>query len=373
MDEAALEPVVLDSIHDADRAEWDRLAGGAPFVAWDWLAALEDSGDASPALDWQPAHVVLRSGDRAVGACPLYVRSGTDGEFIWEVPIRRAWRRLGHPTAPRAVVTVPWTPVAGPRLLVGDEPGADARRLLLARVLQSLAVERGWASLSVQFCWPQEAEVLASAGLATRSTWQYHWQNRGYSSFEDHLAAMRSRRRNKVRREVRELERQGIEVAIRPGDRADFQRMAHLYAATSARHHVVPAPLSADFFSALGERFGDSIRFGVASRDGDVIAMTLNLLYGDTLYGRFWGYAGGDLPFLHFNVAYNRAVAWCIEQGIRRLEPGHGGEFKRRRGFDPVLMCSAHWLPDPRFQQAVARWAEDESEWVHQRVSGLDH
>lgn len=361
----------MSSILDVDRDTWDRLAAGAPFVCWDWLAALEESGVASPECGWQPAHVLLRDGDRPVAACPLYLRSDPLGEFVWEEPIERACQHLGQPYSPRAVITVPWTPVAGPRLLAGQGPDRDARRASLARALLALASERGWASISVQFCWPEEADALTRLGLLTRLTWQYHWHNADYATFEDHLASMRSRRRNKIRREVKALERQEIDVQLRAGDRADFVRMAELYAATATRHGYPDPALHRRFFEAVHDRLGDQVRFAVARRGSDVLAMTFNLLHGDALYGRFWGYPGGQVPFLHFNVAYNRSVAWCIEQGVRRYEPGHGGEFKRRRGFDPVLMASAHWYPDPAFHRSVARWADNEAKFVTERVAGL--
>lgn len=362
-------PVVLASIFDVDRAEWDRLASGAPFVGWDWLASLEESGVASPERGWQGAHLLLRDGAEAVAACPLYVRTGNDGEWVWDEPIERACLGLQQPYVPRAVITVPWTPVAGPRLLVGDGSGREERARALALALKGLAVERGWAGLNVQFCRRWEAELLAEQGLLIRLTWQYHWHDRGFGSFDDHLAVMTSTRRNKIRREVRALERQGIEVEVRPGDLADFQRMAGLYAATGVRYGFEEPPLDLPFFSALHARLADRLRFAVASRDGEVLAMTLNLLHGDALYGRFWG-GGVQTPFLHFNVAYNQTVAWCIEQGLRRFEPGHGGEYKRRRGFDPVLIYSAHWYPDPGFHAAVARWAEQEARRVRERVGG---
>lgn len=365
--EDGLEPRVLASIHDVLPADWDRLAGGAPFVAWAWLAALEESGVATPARGWRTAHLLLRDGDRPVAACPLYVRTGNEGEWVWDGPIEQACRSFHQPYAPRAVVTVPWTPVAGPRLLVGDEPGAEQRARALVRALRRLTVEQGWAGLNVQFCRPWEAALLADQGLLTRLTWQYHWRDQGYAGFEDFLGSFSSSRRNKIRRELRELGPQGIDIEVRPGDLADFRRMAGLYAATAERYGFAPPPLDLLFFEALHARLGDRIRFAVASRAGETLAMTLNLLDGDALYGRFWG-GDEDTRFLHFNLAYHRTVQWCIEQGLRRFEPGHGGEYKRRRGFDPVLMYSAHWYPVPGFHRAVARWAAEEAKLVMQRV-----
>jgi uncharacterized protein len=357
---------VLRSIHDVAPEAWDRLACGDPFAGHAWLAALEDSGVTGPSSDWTACHALLTEGGEPVAACPLYVRVGNEGEFVWDEPIEEACLRSVRPYAPRAVSTVPWTPVAGPRLLAGRGPDRRELQGRLARGLVELCSERGWESVNVQFAPEDEIEVLREAGLVERITWQYHWRDRGYASFDDFLGRLRSRRRSAMRRELRELERQGISMEVRPGDRLDFERMATLYGDTCRRNGAEPA-LGSAFFEQLHGRMAERVVFFVATRGDDVVGMTLNVRHGDRLYGRFWG-ASEPVPFLHFNAAYHHPVRWCIEQGITAFEPGHGGEYKRTRGFDAVVLRSAHHFVDPELRAAVVRWAHREASWVQQRL-----
>ncbi len=360
---------VLGSILDAEPAAWDAVASG--FAKHGWLAALEQGGVTVPDRGWSPSHVAAFEDDGTlVAAAPLWVRDDAFGEFVWDGPIRSACRRTRRPYAPRAVATVPWIPARGRKLLTHPEREREPLVEALAGALVELARAAGFASLNVHFAEDDEVAALTRAGCCERLTWQYHWQDRGYGDFDGFLDALRARRRNRIRREMKELAAQDVTVAFRPGSADEFATMARLYARTWRRHEgaaSTPA-LTPRFYALLHARCRDDVRLGVATRGDEVVGMTLNAVHGDRMYGRWWG-CTEPLRFLHFNVAYHCAVEHCLEQGYVAFEPGHGGDFKRVRGFDPVILRSAHWHADRALHDAIAGWAADEAAWVRRRVA----
>jgi len=360
---------VLDSIEAVDPEAWNALAGPASFARHGWLAALEIGGVTAPAKGWTPSHLLLESDDGVpLAACPLWARDDSYGEYVWDEPIASACGRSALGYAPRAVATHPWIPATGRKLLTHRDGDRAALLGALGEALVDLAGERGWASVNVHFCEADEARELGGRGFLDRFTWQYHWQDRDYGSFAGFLGALKASRRQRMKREMRELRDQGITVDYRAGDADDFARMGRLYADTWGRYEGGEPALTPSFFAELGRRAAGDVRFGVASRGDEVVAMTLNAVLGDAMYGRWWG-CTESLRYLHFNVAYHCSVEHCLEAGLGRFEPGHGGEFKRIRGFDPVLARSAHWFADRPLHHAIARWAEHESEWVMERIA----
>ena len=360
---------VLDSIEAVDADAWDRLAGPASFGRHGWLAALEVGGVTVPERGWTPAHVVLEDNGELVAAVPLWVREDSYGEFVWDEPIESACRRDDFPYAPRAVADHPWIPATGRKLLT--HPDRDRTTLVkaLGEALKEVARARGWASVNILFCASDEGRVLSpDGGYVVRLTWQYHWHDRAYGSFDGFLKALKASRRQRIKREMRELQEQGIEVVYRPGDAADFARMGRLYADTWARYEGGEPALTPVFFAELGRRAPGDVRFGVASRGDEVVGMTLNAVLGDAMFGRWWG-CTESIRFLHFNVAYHCAVEHCLQEGLVRFEPGHGGDFKRVRGFDPTLAHSVHWYADPHFHAAIVQWSRREARWVLEKVA----
>ncbi|HCP47992.1 MAG TPA: hypothetical protein DIU15_18270 [Deltaproteobacteria bacterium] len=355
---------------------WNELAGSSsPFVQWEWLRCLEESGSASLERGWSPAHLLLEHGGAPIGLCPLYVRDVSHGEFVSYLGMERAAHAAGIPTGPRAVVGVPHTPVVGPRLLVGgggNGPGAKARRRQLGEALIEQARRLDWASVHVHFCSEQEATLLRSCGFVVRRSWQYLWTNKDYSSFEEFLACLRSKRRTMIRREMRALEDQGLRLGQQQGSEvgeAGFRDMARAYARTAQRHGDRRPRLNDRFFALLYEQFSSHIEFQVAEDRDGVVGRALSVRWGNSLYGRYWGCMRPQ-PFLHFNVAYYAGIASCIRGAVERYDPGQGGEYKWARGFEAVPVYSAHWYAAAGLHQAVEKWAERESQWVGRQMAG---
>ena len=365
---------VLESMRDVPRAAWDALVGdGSPFLEWEWLAVLEDSGAATAATGWLPRFLTLWEGERLVGACPLYVKGHSLGEFVFDQNWAAAAARARIAYYPKLLVAVPFTPVTGARFLAA--PGADRGEVIatLAAAVEHMCDENDLSSAHVNFCLPDEAAALEARGWLARTGWQYHWTNPGFASFEDYLGSLRSKRRNQVRRERRELAAEGVEIVTHAGDDipdALFPRMFDLYRRTVEQLPWGQQYLDERFFTLARERLRARLVFVVARQDGEVIAGTFNLAKGDTLYGRYWG-AERALRHLHFNVCYYAGIEHCIAHGLRRFEPGAGGEFKLWRGFDPTATASLHWLRDPRLAEAVRRFLVQERRAVARELGWL--
>ena len=287
--------------------------------------------------------------------------------------IERAARGAGLRAGPRAVVGVPHTPVVGPRLLVAAEPGAPSEgnlRRMLGKALLAQAQVHGWASVHVNFCEEEEAAILESCGFLVRRSWQFIWSNEGYGDFEEFLGCLRSKRRTMIRRELKAFQEQGLSVAEQAGEAAGEQRfaeMARAYSMTS-RHWGESSPrLNECFFALLHQYLRASIEFQVATDPAGMVGMTLSVRWNDTLYGRYWGCLRPH-PFLHFNVAYYAGIASCIRRQLGCFDPGHGGDYKWARGFEPRPVFSAHWYAEQGLHQAVREWARRESQWVEQQL-----
>jgi uncharacterized protein len=343
--------------------EWNALVGEeSPFLEWEWLASLEEAGCVGPELGWAPRPLLLREAGRLVAACPLYVKGNSEGEFVFDFGWADAASRAGIAYYPKLLVGVPFTPVGGARLLTA--PGEDRPRRLreLAEALAELCRSNGLSSAHVNFCGADEHAALAEAGFLPRMGLQYHWRNPGGASFEDWLGAVRSKRRNQVRRERRELAEQGVSIERLSGSAipdALFGPMFEIYRSTIRHNPWGRQYLNTHFFELLAERFRHRLCFMVARAGEEIVAGTVNVQKGDALYGRYWG-AHRALRHLHFNVCYYAGIEHCIEQGLARFEPGAGGEYKQLRGFDAVPTWSFHWLADPRLRRAVAQYLERE-------------
>ena len=366
---------MVESLRDVPRAAWDALVGdGSPFLEWDWLTMLEDSGAATRETGWLPRHLTLWDGDRLVGACPAYTKDHSLGEFVFDQSWAAAAARAGIAYYPKLLVGVPFTPVTGARLLAAPDAPRGEVVAVLAGALERTCAEAGLSSVHVTFCLPDDADALAARGWLRRLGWQYQWQNPGFASFEEYLGSLRSKRRNQVRRERRALAEDGIEIVSYSGDEIPerlFARMFTLYRRTIARLPWGQQYLDVPFFRLLAERWRHRLCFIVARQGAEVIAGTFNVRKGDVFYGRYWG-AVRDVRHLHFNVCYYAAIEYCIAHGLGRFEPGAGGEFKLLRGFDATPTVSMHWLRDARFRDAVAKFLVQERRAVAREIEWLN-
>jgi hypothetical protein len=365
---------LLDGVAEVPRDEWNALVGDeSPFLEWDWLASLEHAGAVGAETGWLPKPLIARDGKRLLAACPLYVKGNSEGEFIFDWGWADAAERAGIRYYPKLLVGVPFTPVAGARLLVA--PGED-RPLWFQRLgaaLRDVCNGNDFSGVHVNFTRNDAAEPLRREGYLLRVGIQYHWHNPGFACFDDYLARFRSKRRNQIKRERREMRERGVAIETHVGDAiADdlFGPMFDFYRSTVDNHYYGRQYLNRDFFELLRERFKQRLCFVVARLDGEPIAGTANVVKGDTLYGRYWG-TTRPMRHLHFNVCYYAAIEHCIEAGIQRFEPGAGGDYKYLRGFDAQPTYSLHYLRDPRLAEAVSRFLEAERAEAHDVIDHL--
>ena len=349
---------IAPGISGLNAGTWDRLAGGDPFLSHAFLSALEDSGSVGPATGWTPAPILVE-GDSShlVAAAPAYLKTHSQGEYVFDHGWADAWERAGGQYYPKLQVAVPFTPVPGPRLL-----GIRPQQLLTA--IEAVTVQNGLSSAHITFIDDSGAVEVERRGWLLRHGIQYHWFNRGCGSFDDFLRALSSRKRKTIRKE-RAAALNGIEVRILRGreiGRADWDAMWAFYQDTGSRKWGHPY-LTREFFDLVGERMGDHVLLFLACRGGLPIAGALNFVGPDTLYGRYWGTVD-EVPFLHFELCYYQAIEWAIEHGLGSVQAGAQGEHKVARGYEPVITTSAHFIPNKSFRDAVAQFVEAEREGV---------
>jgi uncharacterized protein len=366
---------VKERLADVAAEAWNALVGdGSAFLEWDWLASLEESGCVGERTGWLPQHLTLWEGGELVGACPLYVKSHSMGEFVFDHGWADAAAGAGIDYYPKLLVGVPFTPATGTRFLARGGSQRPALIRTLGEALKEICRQGGFSSAHVNFCLPDEVEALAGIGFARRTGYQYQWRNPGGRSFEDYLAALRSKRRNQVRRERREIEAQGIDIEVLAGDGIPddlFPTLFRLYTTTIDKLYWGRQYLNRALFELLRRRWKSRLCVVLARRRGEVVAGTLNVRKGEVLYGRYWG-AFEEIRFLHFNVCYYAPIEYCLEQEIARFEPGAGGEFKHMRGFDAAPTESMHYLADPRLASAVAAYLARERRAVAHYIAGME-
>ena len=364
MADADLTVRLAPSVGSLPAAEWDALAGACnPFMSHAFLTALEDSASVGPGTGWSPAPLVIEDGRGSLlAAMPSYLKSHSQGEYVFDHAWADAWERAGGSYYPKLQIAAPFTPATGPRLLLQDEIYAAP----LLRAAESLCEQHGLSSAHATFVEPAQRPLFERAGWLLRSDIQFHWENRGYESFADFLAQLASRKRKAVRKERAEAQR-GVDIRHLSG--ADI-RPEHwdafwvFYQDTGARKWGHPY-LTREAFDLFGQRMADRLLLVLAFVDDEPIAGALNFIGEEALYGRYWG-CTRDKPFLHFELCYYQAIDAAIERGLSRVEAGAQGGHKLARGYEPVRTWSAHWIADPGFREAVADFLEREREGVAQ-------
>jgi predicted N-acyltransferase len=349
------------AIHEIGQVEWDLCAGTAnPFVSHAFLACVEDSGSAGQRTGWLPRHAALRDeAGTLVAAAPMYAKSHSYGEYVFDHGWARAFEQAGGQYYPKLLVAVPFSPVPGPRLLLHPASGVPATAM--ADALAQACREMKLSSVHVNFCTEGDCTALADAGWLQRIGVQYHWQNESYGDFEDFLAALNARKRKSIRRERRDAQAAGLEFVTLRGaqiSEAHWAAFYRFYESTVDRKWG-SAYLTQTFFGMLGQRLGDRVVLMLALHDGTPVAGALNLVGEDALYGRNWGCIG-EWPFLHFELCYYRAIDFAIEHGLKRVEAGAQGEHKIQRGYLPSATYSGHWIAHRGLRRAVAEFLDQE-------------
>jgi len=371
---------VAASLQEVDEAAWNACAGADnPFVRYGFLSALEDSGSATAETGWACQHLIIEAADGSyLATAPLYVKSHSYGEYVFDWGWADAYERAGGNYYPKLLSGVPFTPVTGPRLMVAPDVPADQvadLRAALAAAMVQVAERHELSSLHVNFTTEAEWRAMGELGFLQREGQQFHWQNQGYGSFDDFLAALASRKRKNIRKERARVAEANLDIrALRGAEitEAHWDAFYRFYRNTSDRKWG-SSYLRRSFFSLLGERSGDDVVLIVAEAQGMPVAGALNLVGGDTLYGRNWGCAA-RFKFLHFEACYYRAIDYAIEHGLQRVEAGAQGPHKIQRGYLPVPTYSAHWIPDPHFRDAVARFLDEERlGMAHERALNAEH
>lgn len=365
---------VHDGIADIGREAWDACAAptGDPFVAYDFLHACEASGSATPREGWGPRHLSLRNPEGGViGVMPLYLKGHSQGEYVFDHSWADAFQRAGGRYYPKLLGAVPFTPATGPRFL--SRPDADAATVREALLQGALTlVERlGVSSLHVNFPTEPEWRAMGEAGMLLRQDMQFIWRNDGYRTFDDFLNALSSNRRKTIRRERREANA-GLDIRVLTGTEiteAHWDAFFAFYMDTGSRKWGRPY-LTRAYFSMIGQTMAERIALVMAFRDETPIAGALNFIGRDALYGRQWGTLD-EVPFLHFELCYYRAIEFAIERGLSRVEAGAQGEHKIARGYLPSPVYSAHFIAHEGLRDAVAQYLDQERPGVAAEIEAM--
>lgn len=376
MDSSEITLEAVSSVSAIPAAEWDACANAGdssaasksyynPFVSHAFFAAAESSGSATPRTGWGARHLIARLDEEIVGIVPCYLKSHSQGEYVFDRGWADAYERAGGRYYPKLQASVPFTPATGPRLLIRD--GVDRERVAdaLAAGLMALCNATEASSVHVTFAREAEAKCLARHGFLIRNDQQFHWHNQGYKTFDDFLATLNSRHRKAIKRERREAVSAGITIHWLTGSEIDeeaWDAFFAFYMETGSRKWGRPY-LTRSFFAQIGETMSKNVLLVMAKRNGRWIAGAINFIGSDTLFGRNWG-AIEHHPFLHFEVCYYQAIDFAIQRGLDTVEAGAQGEHKLARGYLPQTTWSAHFIADSGLRRAIADYLKRERAYV---------
>lgn len=364
---------IVSSLAEVGQAAWDALVARQdkpnPFLSYAFLHALHESGSASEESGWQPQFIVLYDSEELAAALPLYVKSHSYGEYVFDWAWADAYHRNGFEYYPKLLSAIPFTPVTGPRFMAVDA----AARAALIDVLRATQQASSVSSTHILYPPEEEARQLAEAGYMLRSGVQFHWLNAGYRDFDEFLATLERKKRKNINAERRKVREAGVVLRrVRGVDvtEADWRLFNRCYRHTYRDHHSTPY-LNLDFFLRIGRTMPENILLVIAERDGEPVASSMVIHNDDTLFGRYWGELE-HVPCLHFETAYYQPLEFCIEQKIAVFEGGAQGEHKMARGFLPTRTWSAHWLAHEAFADAIERFLQRESGGIESYIDELN-
>lgn len=370
----SLEVRIHDSLETVAADEWNRLGGDQePLLSHEFLIALERNGCLGDKFGWYPRHVIIRDcSGKLLGAMPMYIKTNSYGEFVFDWSWASAYERVGLAYFPKLVVSIPYNPIIGPRLLVDGDANTHAMKSALIAHAVQFAKAHGCTGVHWLFTTEEDTRELASHGLMLRLGCQYHWHNHDYTDFDHFLAGFRSEKRKKLRRERRRVQEQAIALKLVHGNEADedhWRLVHHFYISTFDRKWGYPT-LSLGFFKEIGRTLGERIVLVFAEHKGRTVACAANFRSNEALYGRFWG-CDRHFHSLHFEACYYQGIEYCIRHGLKRFEPGAQGEHKIPRGFLPTRTWSAHWIAHDRFKCAIADFCRAEQATMEHQCEAL--
>jgi len=364
----------VEKICEISATDWNSCCeDDHPFVSYEFLEALEKSGCATAETGWMPQHLVLEKGGKIVGVAPQYIKGHSQGEYVFDHSWADAYERAGGRYYPKLQLSVPFSPVTGPRFLCGAGPDKAHKKSLLALGAKQVAVKYGLSSVHITFMPQDDLLLLEECGYHIRTGEQFHWVNDAYTTFDDFLSQLSSRKRKAIRRERKGANSQGFEFEILTGNDikpAHWDAFFTFYMDTGARKWGMPY-LNRDFFNILQQNMPDALLLIMVKREGRYIAGALNLISSDCLYGRYWGCLE-DHKFLHFETCYYRAIDYAITHNIARVEAGAQGPHKLARGYLPTKTYSAHWMQDPGFHDAVGGFLITETKDIDAELTYLE-
>ena len=352
---------IANGVASIDAARWDSLAGPDPLASHAFLTLLEESGSVGPGTGWTPIPIMAEQGASILGAAPAYLKTHSQGEYVFDHGWAEAWQRAGGAYYPKLQVAVPFTPCPGRRLFGEPTP--------LLAAIEAVTAQNGLSSAHITFCTAEDVDAAEARGWLLRHGLQYHWFNRGYQSFDDFLGALASRKRKAIRKE-RAAAVLGLDIVTLRGSEIEplhWDAMWSFYQDTGSRKWGHPY-LTRAWFQRAGATLGDSALMFLAFRDGEPIAGAFNIVGTDALYGRYWG-CTEEVPFLHFELSYYRAIEWAIVNNVASVQAGAQGEHKLARGYEPVVTRSVHFIPDAGFGSAVADFIVREREAVESELA----
>ena len=362
---APLSAEFLTSLDQIPAAQWDSVANtDYPFLRHAFLHGLETTACTTTETGWQPCHLLLRKGDALAAVMPLYLKSHSYGEYVFDWSWADAWRQSGLEYYPKLLTAIPFTPATGPRLCTAA--GMDENACLHGAVaaVRELATRRNISSWHLLFPTEPVSEILLDAGLHRRAATQFHWFNDGFNSFDDFLATFNSRKRKSLKKERRRVVEQGLTLKTLAGaeiGKQEWEQFYHFYQLTYAKRSGHGGYLSREFFVNTAAGMGEQVIMVLAYLDDRAVAGALYFRSSDTLYGRYWG-CEQEYDCLHFEACYYQGIEYCIANGLQRFDPGAQGEHKIQRGFRPITTWSNHWIADPQLSAAVGDFTRREAQ-----------
>jgi predicted N-acyltransferase len=365
-----LQARIVTSLDRVPAAQWNALAlGGNPFVRHEFLLALEQAHCVGKAAGWIPNHLLIEDGQRLVGAMPVYRKSHSWGEFVFDWSWARAYDQAGLRYYPKLVSMPPFTPATGPRLLLAPDAAPEVRTRLLQELLTHAKAEH-MSSAHLLFLTNEDRAALGNdLGFLWRKDCQFHWHNRGYRTFDDFIATFRADKRKKALRERRRVSEGGVTFRTLTGAQMDPQlwEIVFGFSAATFEAHGNEHYLNVQFFRTIAEVMPQALVIKLAEYQGNPIATAIFFRGEHVLYGRYWG-AAANYHSLHFETCYYQGIEYCIEHGLQHFEPGTQGEHKVARGFEPTETWSAHWIAEPRFRRAIDHYLNNERASIDQYI-----